>query len=283
MKQNALKGALRTVLQRRRAMLNPADYGFTRLAPQGRRPAGGGLSQTQVDDILGFGRGTYERLENGRYNNAPEHVLRSVGELFKLNPHEWVWLWRMTWRHDPPQPIYPEQNDELDGTWQHVIDSVPHAVYITNHRWDVVAFNSRFPRLFPGQEYPANTMEYMLLDPAARRLLPDWDSAWAPFIVPQLWAGRAAYPDDERIADIVRRVLEDTVTGPFYRDFGPVFVHPDGTCRPFNHPEHGIGWVSLATSSPLSSSRFITMTMIFTPGAERPVSPPPIRAICDGT
>jgi hypothetical protein len=265
------------LLQRRRANLNPADYGLTRLAPQGRRAAGGGLSQTQVDDILGLGRGTYERLENGRYPNAPEHVLKAVGDLLDLDPHEWVWLWRMTWRRDPPFPLHAN-SEEIPASWLRVINSIPHPVYITTHRWDLVAYNPEFPKIFPDGNVPGNTMEWMLLDPVARDVLGDWSIAWAPFVAPQLWAARAAYPDDERIADLEQRVLADPVSGPIYRAFGIIYVHPDGACRPFNHPLHGPGWITMHASSPKSSPRFITMTMIFDAGPEPPIAWPGLRA-----
>lgn len=278
MTQGALKEALKTLLQRRRAALNPSEYGVTRLAPQGRRAAGGGLSQPQVDEILGLGLGTYERLENGRLPNAPEHVLRAVGELFQLDPHEWILLWQMIRRSDPPYPLRADRDEEIPASWCRVIDSVPHPVYITNYRWEIVAYNYLVPRLFPGRRVPPNTMEWMLLNPDARHILGNWSTAWAPLVAPQLWAGRVAHPDDEYIADLERRVMADDVIGPIYRDRKRFFVHPDGACRPFNHPERGPGWMTLHTSSPKSSSRFVNMTMIFDEGEERPPALPPLRA-----
>jgi hypothetical protein len=282
-KQSALTEALRILLQKRRAELSPADYGLTRLSPQGRRPAGGGLSQPQVDTILGFGRGTYERLENGRYKEAPEHILKAVGELFNLNPHEWVWLWRMTWRRDPPYPLRPDTDEEIPATWSRVLDGQPHPAYLTNHRWEVVAYNCHFPRIFPGRRVPPNTMEWMLLSPDARHILGDWKASWAPFITPHVWAARAAHPDDEYLADFERRILADEEAGPIYQDFGPIYVHPDGATRPFNHPEEGPGWMTLHTSVPRSSPRFVTMLMIFDKGTERPDTLPPLRARYGGS
>jgi len=276
--QGALKEALQHLLQNRRAELDPADFGITRGARQGRRAAGGGLSQTQVDDLLGFGRGTYERLENGRYREAPEHVLKAVGELFDLNAHEWVWLWRMTWRRDPPYPLRPETEEVIPASWHRVLDGQPHPAYLTNHRWEVVAYNQHFPRIFPDRRVPPNTMEWMLLSPDARWVLGDWKNAWAPFIAPHVWAARAAHPKDEYLADFERRILADEEAGPIYQDFGPIFVHPDGACRPFNHPELGPGWITLHTSVPRSSSSFTTMLMIFDPGPERPQVLPPLHA-----
>lgn len=282
MEQRALKEALRILLQRRRAELNPRELGLTRIAPQGRRPAGGGLSQTQVDDYLGFGRGTYERLEAGRYAHAPEHVLRAVGELFHLNSHEWVWLWRMTWRRDPPGPLRQVADEEIPASWLRVIDSLPHPVYITNYRWELVAYNPEFPRIFPGRQVPENTMEWMLLSPDARTTLRDWKTSWAPFVAPHVWSARAAHPDDQYLKNLEDRIIADEEAGPIYQDFGPIFVHPDGACRPFNHPEEGIGWVSLHVSSPKSSSNFITMTMIFDRGEKHPKTLPPLRARAGG-
>lgn len=275
MEQRALREALRILLQRRRSELNPANYGFTRTA--GRRPVGGGLSQTQVDDILGVGRGTIERLENGRLNHAPEHVLKGVGELYNLNPHEWVWLWRMTWRRDPPFPLCPDADEEIPASWQKVLDGQPHPAYLTNYRWEVVAYNDLLPSIFPGGRVPPNTVEWMLLNPDARRILGDWGQEWAPMVAPHVWAARAAHPDDEYLADLERRILEDPEAGPIYEDFGPIFVHPDGACRPFNHPTQGPGWITMHSSIPRSSPRFVTMLMIFEQG-EQPETLPPLRA-----
>lgn len=275
------KGALRILLQRRRAELNPHDFGLTRIAPQGRRAAGGGLSQTQVDDLCGLGRGTMEKLENGRYGDrAPEHVLNSVGELLNLDTHEWELLWLLTRGHQPAYPR-PCREDEIPASWLRVIDSIPHPVYITTHRWEVVAYNPLFPRIFPGRRIPDNTMAWMLLSFEARHVLTDWATAWAPFVAPQLRAGRAAYPDDAYITDLERRVIADPEAGPIYQDFGCIYVHPDGACRPFHHPEHGPGWCTLHTSSPKSSPRFITMTMLF--DKERPPVLPPLRVPHGGT
>lgn len=278
LEQSALKEALRKLLQQHRAELSPADLGLTRVAPQGRRPAGGGLSQAQVDEALGFGRGTYEKLESGRYNNAPAHVLTKVAQLFQLNSHEWVWLWRMNCRQDPPYPLRPDHEEEIPASWCRVIDSVPHAVYITNHRWELVAYNQHFTRIFPARRVPPNTMEWMLLSPDARRILGDWAISWAPLVAPHVWAARAAFPDDVYLAAFEQRILADEEAGPIYRDFGPIFVHPDGACRPFNHPEEGPGWMTLHTSTPKSSPRFVTMTMVFDPGTERPTVLAPLRA-----
>lgn len=278
MEQGALKEALRILLQRHRAELSPAELGLTRLVPQGRRPQGGGLSQTQIDDYLGFGRGTYERLENGRLPKAQEHILKAVGELFRLNSHEWTWLWRMTWRQDPPFPLYGDRDEEIPASWLRVIDAQPHVVYITNHRWEVLAHNFAFTRIFTDRRVPRNTMEWMLLDPEARHVLGDWAACWAPLVAPHVWAARAAYPDDTYLADLEQRILADKDAGPIYADFGPIFIHPDGACRPFIHPVDGPGWMTLHTSSPKSSARFITMTMIFDPGPECPKVLPPLRA-----
>jgi hypothetical protein len=276
--QGALKEQLRRLLQQHRSELNPATLGLARIAPQGRRAAGGGLSQTQVDDLLGFGRGTYERLENGRLPNPPEHVLKAVGQLFDLNHHEWVWLWRMARRQDPPFTLRQDNDEEIPGSWLRVLDGQPHPAYLTNHRWEVVAYNRHFPHIFPDRRVPPNTMEWMLLSPDARYILGDWKGSWAPFIAPHVWAARAGHPDDEYLADFERRILDDEEAGPIYQDFGPIYVHPDGACRPFNHPEKGPGWMTLHTSIPRSSPRFVTMLMVFDPGEERPIPLPPLRA-----
>jgi hypothetical protein len=263
--QDALAAALQALLKRKRAMLDPDDYGFARAAGQGRRAEGRGLTQAHMDELLHVGRGTYAKLESGTLcgAKAPEALLKSVGEFFRLDRHEYTWLWRMTWRRDPPEPLHDAREDQVPGEWLRVIHGSRHMAYITNHRWDVLAHNPRWPRMFPGGEAPANTMEWMLLHADARTILGEWETAWAPLVVPQLWSARAAYPGDTYLADLEKRVLDDPKAGPIYETFGDIYVDPDGSTRPLNHAELGPGWVTMCSSAPRSAPRCHTMALIW--------------------
>lgn len=280
MDREALTTALQALLKRKRAALDPDDYGFAPASGPGRRAEGGGLTQAHMDEILkkfGFGRGTYAKLESGVLGErAPEDLLRAVGEFFGLDRHEYAWLWLMTGRRYPVEPRHDAAEDRVPGSWLRLIEGSAAMAYITNHRWDVLDYNSRLPALFPGRNVPPNTMRWMLLAPDARKILEDWESAWAPLVVPQLWAARATYPDDDGLDELVRDVQHDPKAGPIYETFGEIYVDPDGATRPVNHSELGPGWVTMCVSGPRSAPRCHTMSLLFDQGEKPPAPWPPL-------
>lgn len=278
MTEDPVRDAIRTVLRRRRAQMDPANYEVTRRSTRGRHAAGLGLTQEQVEDILQIGRGTYQRLEAGRYARPPETLLRQVADLLGLTQHEWVWLWRMTWRRNPPSPLHLTC-EQIPGAWRRVMDrSDPghHMAYATNYRWDILWHDPAFARMFPGREVPKNSTWWTLLHPDARHVLADWELSWATQVVPHLRAARETYPGDPVLAEMEQAVLTDKKCGPIYREFGEVYVHADGAVRPLHHAERGPGWATLLAAGPRSASTAQVTHVIFDAGEDAPTQLPPI-------
>lgn len=281
MSDDSMKAAIRTVLRRRRAQLDPGQFGIKHPPTRGRRADGLGLTQEDVDAILQMGRGTYQRVEAGRYAKPPEALLRQIADLLDLTEHEWTWLWRMTWRRNPPHPLHLQQ-EEIPGAWRRVMDRNDpghHMSYLTNYRWDLRWHDPAFPAMFPRREVPRNTTRWTLLHPDARHILVDWELSWATQVVPHLWAARAQYPQDPVLAEMERAVLDDKRCGPIYREFGPIFVHADGAVRPMHHAELGPGWVTMLVAGPKSASTAQVTHLIFDAGDEPPQQLPPIQAM----
>jgi hypothetical protein len=286
MAQDTVKEAIKAVLRRSRGEIDPQQLDFPQPEGKGRRAGGRGLTQLQVDQYLGRAAGTYQRLESGRYPHAPERLLKEVADLLRLTEHEWAWLWHMTWRRQPPYPLYPLGNEQLHGGWRRLINPSKYIgpdsillTYCTNWRWEMLGHNSGVASLFPGRPVTENSLAWTLLAPEARTILDDWEHSWAAQVVPHLWAARADHPDDPVLADMERRVLADKRCGPIYEAFGPIYVHADGAVRPMLHPTRGPGWVTICVYGPRSTSGCQVTTMIFDPGTERPEPLPPLSAI----
>ena len=259
------KQALKQLLKERRALISPEAHGLPRPTGQGRRAPG--LSQHQVDQLLNRAIGTYRRLESGKYPNPPADLLRAVARLFGLNEQEWISLCRYALGQDPPGPLNPASGKEVPGVWQEALDGIQHPAYVSDASWDLLACNQLFLDLFDDGKAPSNTMRWMLFD--GRHQLTDWETAWAPLILPQLRAALAQRPDDHTLVAIEHDVLTDPVTAAIYQSNGGGYIHPDGDERPIHHATLGPGWVTMCAAMPLTAPGSRLIILIYHPGQRR--------------
>ncbi|MFJ8670103.1 helix-turn-helix domain-containing protein [Streptomyces sp. NPDC093600] len=284
MKVATARPPLKQLLVERRAAIDPVSAGFPpRTAGPGRRAAG--LSQEQMDELLKRAPGTYNRFENGQLANPSSDFLRAVAKALRLNEQEWTFLWRLARRENPPFTLHRDSGMSVPGVWQRVVDQITGALaYINDAEWNVLAHNQEYRHLFPGSRPPANTMRWMLLDPLARaEVLIDWDTRWAPLVMPQLRHAVEMRPHNTALARLEAEVLRDPVAGPLYRETASAPVpYPDGSERPINHAVHGPGWVTTCVSEPVTSPGARVMLLLYTPGASlterHPVLTAPLRS-----
>ncbi|MER7112780.1 MmyB family transcriptional regulator [Streptomyces sp. NPDC000229] len=274
------KLALRLLLSERRASITPESQGLSRPTRQGRRARG--LSQAQIDQILHRAPDTYGRLESGRYPNPPVDLLQDVARLFRMNEQEWIALWRYALGQDPPRPLDFRSGEEVPAVWEEILACVSHPAYINDRSWNVLAHNGLFEGLFPGRRVPANAMRWMTVEPDARTVLTDWETAWAPVVLPQLRVALAADPSDKTLCAIEQDVLADPVAAPLYES-ASAYSHLDGDERPFTHPTLGQGWVTMCAAQPLAAPGSRLIMLVFHPGARRRRGrPSALRAQADG-
>ncbi|BCK74063.1 hypothetical protein Srufu_080160 (plasmid) [Streptomyces libani subsp. rufus] len=235
---------LQAMLVKHRGLIDPAMHGLTRPEKQGRRALG--LSQGQMDKLIPASPGTYYRLESGRMKNPHHDLLRRVAHILAMSEQEWVVLFRLARTEDPPSALRSRSGKSVPGMWKDAIDGISHMAYVTDSSYNLVANNDAFAGLFPENDLPSNMMRGMLLEDEFRGILPDpargiagrpgiltdWDTVWAPYVLPQLLAARALMPDDETLAAIEHDVREDPRTGPLYASGTATQVHPDGNERP---------------------------------------------------
>ncbi|MFJ8677276.1 XRE family transcriptional regulator [Streptomyces sp. NPDC093589] len=262
--------ALRSLLEARRAQIDPKSvYGLDLAQHPGRPAPGLGLGQHHVDKMAGYGPGTYNRLINGRINDPKPDLLEAYGRALRVTEQEWHAMYRFARSETPPFALHPKSGLEVPGMWQDAVASIGHIAYVADCSYNLLATSPAFDGIFRDLERPTNMMRWMLLAPDARRILADWPTAWAPYVLPQLRAARAALPHDDVLAEVEDDVRADVEAGLLYDHKDAAQVHPDGNERPLNHPVHGLGWASICAAEPLASPLARLMIIMYQPG-ERP-------------
>ncbi|MEV6725406.1 helix-turn-helix domain-containing protein [Streptomyces xanthochromogenes] len=261
------RAALRTLLRERRAAVSPASAGFPPRRPgPGRRVAG--LSQEQMDVLLERTPGTYNRFENGQLSTPSAELLTAVATVLRLGEQEWVFLWRLTRREAPPNPLHRDSGLSVPEEWHGLVDGISGAIaYINDAEWNLLAHNKEFAELFPGGEPPANPMRWMLLDPEAREVvLGDWAESWAPLVMPQLRHAVELHPRNAALARLQADVRRDPVAGPLYAAAAAApIAYPDGSARPLNHALYGPGRVTTCVAEPVTSPGARVVLLLYTP------------------
>ncbi|GHF67815.1 transcriptional regulator [Streptomyces mashuensis] len=273
--------AIRLMLSARRAAISPESLGFERGDPRGRKSPG--LSQAHMDQLLCRAPGTYGRLERGVLDNPAPEYLRDVAVLLRFTEPEWVAFYGFVHGEQPPFPLDRDPGVALGHSWTHVVECFAEAAYVCDYAGNILTYNAAFSSLFPGRRVPANTFWWILFSEDAReRVLVDWETSWAPVIVPELRAAVARKPDSPTLQTLKERCLADPRTRDLYHGGLPIgHSHPDGDVRPVCHPEHGRGWITMCVSTPLSSPGALLFVVRFRAG-ERPPSPrPPVQPATD--
>lgn len=266
--------SLKKFLKERRDQITPESVGLSRFAGSGRRAPG--LTQHQVDQLLGQPIRTCYLLESGHNTNPSDDLLRAVARLYRLDEHEWVLLYRYAREEEPPRHLYPETGYQVPAAWQAAVDGIQHMAYVGDAAWNVIAYNKHWASMFPSGVCPENTLRWMCLSDEARTVLTDWEREWAPRVLPQL-RGALAARRDPTLQQLEADVLADPVAGPLYEAPG-VTLHPDGDERPLNHATHGPGWVTMCSAQPESAQGARLMILVFNKEKRLPGPRTPLRS-----
>ena len=159
-------------LRTRRERLTPEDVGL----PSGRRRRTPGLRREEVAALAGVGLTWYTWLEQGREIGVSAEFLDNLARVLKLDAAERRHLFLLAHERPPAEPgktfcTVPSLAGRLVG------DLAPHAAYIINLRWDVLAFNAPADALFGfGRhgEGSRNLLRLLFTDPALRDAIVDW-------------------------------------------------------------------------------------------------------------
>ncbi|MER7761610.1 helix-turn-helix transcriptional regulator [Streptomyces sp. NPDC097619] len=247
---------LREFLRSRRARIGPAEAG---LGPEtgGRRVPG--LRREEVARLAGISVDYYVRLERGRNTNASDTVLEAVARALRLDPTERAHLFALARpgsaegavpgrpgragaegpaaarrRVGSPQRVRPGLLRLLDS----LIDT---PAMVMGHRLDVLAANTLAKAFYtdfdalPHRE--RNLARFLFLDPAARTLIGDWDTAARGAVAAlRLYAGR--HPQDSRLTELIGELaVRDEDFRQWWADH-EVAAYTHGTKR-YLHPVVG--------------------------------------------
>ncbi len=178
---------------RHRKKLTPADVGLPTTG--GRRTPG--LRREEVAALAGVGLTWYTWFEQGRDVQVSESFLLKVAKALKLDDAECNHLFLLAHRRPPPPEA--RQWPSVGPLIQQLLDDLTERpAYVSNLRWDVIAWNAAADRLFEFSsraQHDCNIIRMVFADPDLRRRLPAWRED-APKLLAQFRYDMAATPDD---------------------------------------------------------------------------------------
>ncbi|MGF1428127.1 helix-turn-helix transcriptional regulator [Kitasatospora sp. LaBMicrA B282] len=168
---------LAAFLRSRRARISPEAAGVA--YPTGRRRTPG-LRREELAALAGVSASWYTWLEQGRRIKVSRQVLGSLAQVLKLDDVETQHLFRLA-GEVPPTGSRPAGREEISAQYLAFLDQLdPLPACITNHRFDVLAWNAGYCALLPGfAELAPDRRNNLLItfDAGFRGLYPDWAQA----------------------------------------------------------------------------------------------------------
>jgi PAS domain-containing protein len=161
-------------LRTKRSSLQPEDVGL----PDGGRRRTPGLRREEVALLAGVGTTWYTWLEQGRDVRASLEVLEAVGRALRLTPAERAHVILLGRGEQAPPCKAPAE--DVSPALRRVVENLgPGPAYLLGRRWDYLAWNKSFERVFgwePGSEpLSRNHVWLWFMDPARRTLCStDW-------------------------------------------------------------------------------------------------------------
>jgi transcriptional regulator with XRE-family HTH domain len=200
-------------LRQRRADIRPEDVGL----PNGGRRRTPGLRREEVAQIAGVGTTWYTWLEQGRDVRASLDVLEALSRALGLTPAERAHLILLGRGEQAPPCKAPAE--EISRTLRKLVESVgPGPAYLLGRRWDYLAWNKAFERVFSWEPGPdplsRNHVWLWFMDPARRTLCgTDWASS-ARLMVAKFRADSAKNIGDPAFEELIEALNS---TSPEFR------------------------------------------------------------------
>jgi transcriptional regulator with XRE-family HTH domain len=226
--------ALGAFLRARRSRVAPEQVGLA----GGRRRRVRGLRREELAQLAGISVDYYVRLEQGRATQPSAEVLTALARALGLDAAERDHLTTLAGSRADATP-----EAQVSPLLQQIMNAMARCpAFATNHRLDVLAWNSLGSELMGGLADPGrrdrNQARYLFLDPAARLLFPEWE-ARATESVGQLRVGAGRYPDDAELTALITEL--STRSADFRRIWatGEVVMCAAGRKR-LRHPVAGV-------------------------------------------
>ncbi|MBP2653822.1 MAG: transcriptional regulator [Firmicutes bacterium] len=161
-------------LKIRRSKISPEYVGFNK--KKRRRTIG--LRRSEVAELIEISVEWYTWLEQGRDIHVSSKVLEKLAIAFNLNPSERKHLFLLAQQQIPLD--IPKKQIFISPTLQQFLDLQGYCpAYITNLRWDIIAWNQAACVIFGNYETMSirerNTVWRAFTSPYLRQLLDDWE------------------------------------------------------------------------------------------------------------
>lgn len=167
-------------LRSRRERLSPADAGL----PAGGRRRTPGLRREEVAALAGVGLTWYTWLEQGRQIGVSDTFLDNLARVLKLDAAERRYLYLLTQQRPPAEPgktwcvVPPVVRRLMD-------DLALRPAYVSNLRWDILAWNAAADRVFRFSDHPPerrNLLRILFADDHTRTLFDPWQEQVAAML-----------------------------------------------------------------------------------------------------
>ncbi|MYW04326.1 helix-turn-helix transcriptional regulator [Streptomyces sp. SID3343] len=234
--RDASRAELGAFLRSRRERITPEQVGL----PTGRRRRTPGLRREELAQLAGVGVTWYTWLEQGRPINVSSQVIGGIARTLRLDPAEIDHVKRLAC---VPNQATPRADDVVEDDVKAVLDDfATMPAVILSGRYDVLAFNALYARVFPA----------LVAEPCSRRNL-----IWELFTRPACCNPFHEWKEETRgVVGTLRatyaRNVGDPVWGAFIDELveaSPEFAtawaaHPISLSRPrvkvFRHADVGL-------------------------------------------
>jgi transcriptional regulator with XRE-family HTH domain len=200
-------------------------------------------------------------LEQGRPVQASPETLARLADALLLTRAERVYLFDLAGRADPRG--LPDAVADAPEALLAIVRLLDQPAYGLDRLWNACCWNAAAARLFQGWldgDQQRNLLHYVFLEPAARRLIPDWD-ARARRLLAEFRADYSHSFRDarvQRLVDVLRR--HSPLFASAWDEHG--VQQRAGGLRCFDHPEAGLTWFVQHTFSPSERSDYKLVVLV---------------------
>jgi transcriptional regulator with XRE-family HTH domain len=223
LRSSPASAALGAFLLAMRSRTKPEAVGIS----SGGRRRVAGLRREEVAQLAGVGLAWYTWLEQGRDVNVSSDVLERLHAVLALSSAEREHLFALA--HNRPPPNLGFDGGVISPSSAALLGRMTDPAYITNRRWDVLAWNDAAARLFrdlgdAGGGEP-NMIRLLFSSPVLRALHVDWETD-ARVTLEKFRMDFWRYSNERSFTDLVGELL--TASPEFRQWWASPFVHSAG-------------------------------------------------------
>jgi transcriptional regulator with XRE-family HTH domain len=266
-----MSGILGRFLRDRRAKVTVADAGL----PPRRSGRTATLTQEDLARLTGFSIRAISALEQGASHRPSRALLDAVSRALRLSPEERQTLWQLATHSAAPEDGYVPQPEPYLRRMNDLLD--PHPSYVCDALYNVQSHNRAFAEWvvdFSAQPPDRrNLARYLVLDPHARHILPNWREDLRGLIA-RIRAVHAVLLDNRELDSLITDLLADPDFSHTWQTETDVAGYSSNTVLVFREPgftdpeqpddpRHHIPLVMTALTpvTPNDGRRFVTLLL----------------------